>query len=91
MTRYRAPREVVTRPIEGGLAVLNLSTGECYELNEVGARVWALLSEGQTVEEVAGTVSGEYDVAVDVALQDVGAVIGQLTAQRLLEGADAAP
>jgi hypothetical protein len=52
-------------------AVLVLpSKGQVKVLNEVGARIWALVDGRRTVREIAAVISTEYTVVRDVAEKD---------------------
>jgi hypothetical protein len=46
--------------------------------NEVGSRIWDLIDGNRTVDEIASTIAGEYDVDPDEALADTGDFIAQL-------------
>ncbi|MBQ6921852.1 MAG: PqqD family protein [Clostridia bacterium] len=47
-------------------------------LNETGAFLWKLAEKGATKEEMVAALLNEYDVAEDVASQDVDAFIKKL-------------
>ena len=49
-----------------------------YTLNEVGARIWSLIPECQSAEEIARRIADEYDVEADEALGDVHELLRQL-------------
>lgn len=49
-----------------------------FTLNEVGARIWNLIPECQSAEEIARRLADEYDVEADEALADVHELVHQL-------------
>lgn len=53
-------------------------------LNEVGARIWELLSQGNTEDEIAGTLCVEYEVDKETVLEDIRAFMQELREQRIL-------
>ena len=42
--------------------VFDPSTGDSYTLNPVGLEILGLIREGRTKEEIAGLITGKYDV-----------------------------
>ena len=62
---------VVARPVLGEMILLDLSTEQYFALNQVGTRMWELLSAGQTVGEATSSMLDEYDVAPDVLRADI--------------------
>lgn len=40
-------------------------------LNESGAKIWELLQEGQTIDQIADYLKNRYDIGADEAKQDV--------------------
>lgn len=49
-----------------------------FTLNEVGARIWNLIPECQSEEQIARQLADEYDVEADEALHDVHELLQQL-------------
>ncbi|MGA2449829.1 MAG: PqqD family protein [Polyangiaceae bacterium] len=82
----------VVRPAEGvfvrlfddELLIVDLSRGEYFSLDDVGARLWGGLEKGQSIEQVAKDVMAEYDVAFDVALADLRSLSADLIERGLL-------
>lgn len=60
-----------------------------YTLNEVGARIWQLIDNGQPVSKIAEAVAAEYDVTVDEAAQDVLELLDSMEAAGLIRAAAA--
>jgi hypothetical protein len=59
---------------------------EVKVLNPVGIRIFGLLDGSHSVEEIAGLVAAEYDVAEPEAQADVSAFVGELAAHGMLAG-----
>jgi len=85
--RPRRHPDSAFRPIadEGGLVVLP-GRAEVKVLNPVGIRIFGLLDGSHSVEEIAGLVAAEYDVAETEAQADVRAFVGELAAHGMLAG-----
>ena len=51
--------------------MMDVDEGRYYELDPVGARIWALVESGPTVAEVCEALVAEYDVALDTCRDEV--------------------
>jgi len=84
-SRLAAHDRVVFRGTSRGAMLVDLASGECFELNQVGAEAWAHLEAGVSLDEVVKALEVKYqapgaDVAADVlavcnALVDAGLMI----------------
>ena len=59
------------RVIEGEAVILSMETKVLRGLNPVGSRIWELIDGRRSVEEIAGVIVEEFDVAPQEAAQDV--------------------
>jgi hypothetical protein len=60
----RAPSRnpgVLSRAAEDWVFLFNTSTNELFRVNATGGRIWDLLGKGQSAEEMAVTISGEFE------------------------------
>ena len=71
--------------LAGEAAILDIQSGMYYGLNAVGARIWQLIQEPRSVNEVLDTVLGEYDVEPDRCERDLLALLQELAAKGLIE------
>ena len=90
-SRPRRHRDSAFRPIadEGGLVVLP-DRAEVKVLNPAAISIFSLLDGDHSVQQIAEAVTHEYDVALDTALADVRAFVGELAEHGMLEPAAAA-
>lgn len=65
--------------IDDTVVMMDVNEGRYYELNPVGARVWALIEFGPQVEEVCEALAAEYDVAPDTCREVVRAFLVKLS------------
>jgi len=63
--------DVVQNDLEDGIALLNMQTGDCCELDAVGAEVWSLLRRGASLRGVVEHLASSYDVSAVRAEADV--------------------
>src|SRR3954465_1284625 len=59
------------KELDGVAVILNLETGEYFELDEVGLCLWKRLEAEATVAELAAHLAHSYDVVADAAIGDV--------------------
>ena len=56
-----------------------------YSLDEVGTRVWSLLSEGRSIEGAIAVLEEEYEAAPGTVRKEVEAFVRQMRSKRLVE------
>jgi len=71
------------------VAVLDLKSGTYYGLNAVGARIWSLIQEPRTVQEIHDILISEYEVEPHRCKQDLVMLLQDLAEQELIEIRDA--
>jgi hypothetical protein len=76
--------EVHAHRFDDEVVLLDLTGGEYYALNTVGARIWEELVGGKTPAEIARVLASEFQVEPDRAMQDCLALTNELVARRLL-------
>jgi coenzyme PQQ synthesis protein D (PqqD) len=54
---------VLTRETEDWVFLFNTSTNELFRVNTTGGRIWDLLGKGHSAEEMAVTISSEFEGA----------------------------
>ena len=70
------------------VVILALNAGEYYSLAAVGARIWEVIHEPRTVQEVVGRLLSEYDVDPERCERDLLALLQQLADVGLVEVRD---
>ena len=76
---------VQARDLAGGAVLLDTMTGECFELNRVGAEVWRGIAVGQALPQVVDAVCLAYGVARDRIEADVLSVLEDLARRGLVK------
>lgn len=83
--RLTAPEHVMFRELDGEAVLLNLQNEMYYGLDEVGTRMWQLLTTSDSVQAAMDTMLEEFDVTPETLEQDLTKMINELQEQGLLE------
>ena len=75
---------VVSQQTKEGAVLLEMTTGDCFELNHVGAEIWAALLNREALPEVVAKLAHRYGVPVATIETDARALIDDLKARGLL-------
>ena len=78
-------QDVVFRELDGEAVILNLATGIYFGLNEVGTRIWNLIHQHGSLQQVFETMREEYEVAQEVLERDLRQLVGLLWAKGLVD------
>lgn len=62
------PSLVFTRLDDTEAVLLHLDTKRYYTLNETGTRIWELLQQGRSAQEIAKALEGDYAVTDEEAV-----------------------
>ena len=76
--RATVPAHVTAREMGEETIVLNLRSGAYHGLDPVGARFFAVLRDGVTLEQAADTLAREYGEAVERIRSDLWTFCGSL-------------
>lgn len=79
-----APSHVVTEEMGGEKVILDLHQSRYCSLNGVGSRMFALLQERSSLEEVVLAITEEYDADPDTVRRDLLELIDRLVKEGLL-------
>jgi len=81
-------QEIAAKVIDGEAILINLSSGNYYSADDVGAFMWERLAIGHSLHEVATSVVAHYEVSYEQALIDVDRLTTELLQEKLLAEAD---
>jgi hypothetical protein len=81
----RAASQQISCDLNGEAAILNLESGIYYGLNEVGARVWALIRDPKPVGEIRNVLLKEFDVQPDRCEHDLLEILASLAEAGLIK------
>jgi len=74
----RIAADVVFRDLAGEAVILNLATGTYFGLDAVGTRIWQLIAEDWSREQVIAAMLAEYGVEEARLRRDLDDLLGKL-------------
>jgi hypothetical protein len=81
----KTPDGIVYRDLQGEAVLLNLNTGTYFGLDPVGTRIWNLLQEQRSLQQILDCLLQEYDVTEAQCREDLLNLIGQMQEKGLVE------
>ncbi len=78
------PMQVMARTVGDETVILDLASGTYYGLDPVGARMWQLMGEGQSLAQVCEVMIAEYEVSREVIERDLLALTQTLCDKNLV-------
>ena len=78
------PAQVMARTVGDEPVILDLASGTYYGLDPVGARIWQLMTEDQTLAQLCTVMLDEYEVAQEDIERDVLALVQTLLDKQLV-------
>lgn len=79
-----APEDVLVRILDGEAVLLNLDTESYFGLDDVGARMWTLLTKSDSIQAAYDALLEEYDVAPEQLRADLTDLIVRLVNHGLI-------
>ncbi len=76
--------DISARTISDETIVLSLSTSRYFTITGVGTRVFELLAEDTSLDELIGAIVEEYEVDPAIARRDIEAFLDRLRDAQLL-------
>ena len=79
--------KVIAQKAKDLLVLLDLDTGEYYNLDEVGTRIWELCDGARTVADIARHIGEEFDASSQAVERDVLIFLEELAQDKLVNAA----
>jgi hypothetical protein len=77
--------DLLEADVNGEIVALHIDKGQCYGMNGVASRIWALLAEPTTPGEICSKLSAEYAVDAATCRADVDALLEDLRSEGLIK------
>ena len=86
--RITASQNVLVRELQGESVLLNLDSESYFGLDEVGTRIWTVLTSAPSIEAAVETLFAEYAVERDQLRADLARLVTTLTDAGLVDVRD---
>lgn len=83
--RISIPDGVLVRELQGESVLLNLNSESYFGLDDVGTRMWAVLTGSPSLEAAYETLLSEYDVAPERLQADLRGFVERLAELGLID------
>jgi hypothetical protein len=84
-TKASVPAEVLIQELQGESVLLNMGTGRYFGLDEVGTRMWAVLTTAESLQAAYDTLLAEYDADGQRLESDLRNLVEKLVEYGLVE------
>jgi hypothetical protein len=81
---FRIAPDVKTSTHAEGIALINLRQGTVFSANRVGAVIWNAAAQRWSLDRVVESITREFGVPAQTALEDAAQFLAQLAAEGLL-------
>ena len=89
--KVSVPENVMFRELEGESVILNIDAETYFGLDDVGTRMWQVLTQSETIQTAYDTLLEEYDVGPEALRRDLINLMGKLIGKGLLEAGNVQP
>jgi hypothetical protein len=80
----RPAKDVVAKRVGDDVLLVHLQTNKIYELNRTAGRMWTLLEEGLSREEIEARLADEFAVDRETVRAEMDGAIDHLLGEKLL-------
>ena len=77
--------QVLYSEVDGDVTMMSVENGKYYSLREVGARIWALLEQPMSPEQICNQLMVEYRVDRERCEGEVISVMRQMASEGIVE------
>ena len=75
---------VVTQGMTDGVILMDMASGDCFELNRIGAEIWSRVGSGESPTQLVASVAASYGLPAAAVESDVRNLLDELTRNGLL-------
>ncbi|GAT63211.1 PqqD family protein [Paludibacter jiangxiensis] len=69
--KYCKNRQIIDGELDDNQVMMHLENGKYFGLNPVGKRIWALLDQPKSFEEIIGVLMTEFEVEEKICRKEV--------------------
>jgi hypothetical protein len=79
--------DLLEADVNGEIVALHIEKGQCYGMNAVASRVWAMLAEPTSPADICARLGQEFEVDAETCRRDVTALIDDFRKEGLIKPA----
>jgi len=83
--KYRRSERALFSAVGDDILALHVERGLCFGMKEVSARVWDLLAEPHSAEQLCDSLLDEYSVDAETCRSDITQLLAEMEAEGLVE------
>jgi hypothetical protein len=84
----KIPDGIIHRDLQGELVLLSLNSGTYFGLDPLGTRIWHLLRDGRSLQQVVETLVREYEVTEAQCRKDLLNLVSRMREKGIVEVCD---
>jgi Coenzyme PQQ synthesis protein D (PqqD) len=84
-THFCPSKQVIFQKLEENLILIHTQTNHIFDLNETGAKLWELLSNGYSIAQARSTLLSEFEVGETQLNEEIAQTVGLFVKEKLLE------
>lgn len=76
--------DLLTTEVDGELLAMSIENGACYGLNSIGSRIWQLVEQPRTIDNLCAQLVEEFEVDAETCRTEVLALLADLRTEKLI-------
>ena len=84
MSKYIRKEETISGRLHDELIMMDIDKGKYFALNPIATRIWDLLEQALTLEELCSILMKEFDVKAAQCQEEVEAHLGEMVSLKLV-------
>lgn len=81
--------EIIAGLVDGDLMLLNIETGQYHQVNPTGRRIWELLEQPRTLDEICTALGEEFNAPPQDCLAQTQIFIQELLQRNIVQAVKA--
>ena len=81
----RSTEQILSCELDKEHVILNLNTGTYYGFENLGAKIWDLISTSKRISKIINNITEEYNVSNETAKKDILNFLEELNNKGLIE------
>jgi hypothetical protein len=82
---YQRKSDLIATDMDGDTVMMSIERGEYYGIGGVGSRVWVLLQQAVSIDQIVTTVCSEFEVEKTQCQNDMQGFVAELLKMGLVE------